>query len=194
MFRFRFRAQGRFVIPPCILSCVSFVSFSLIVPLSFFAFHDFDTFEMSRLVILRSVPQFGLASCFHMTRLRVCVFGKTTPEAMLCPSQGLLAGGQGNFGHTAGVVCAEFLHYEISKNLVSRVFEAVQMSYFPLEFCPLILASINCSCLQQVLMFICLMMTFCSLIPPIFINWYSTVRKGYFFSPIYLFNNVFTWV
>ncbi|KAF6104361.1 hypothetical protein HJG60_011317 [Phyllostomus discolor] len=191
MFRFQFRAQVRFVIPPCILSCVSFISFSLTVPLSFFAFHGFDTFEMSRLVILRNVPQFRLASCFHMIKLRVCIFGKMTPEAMLCPSQGLLAGGQRNSGHTAGVVCAGFLHYEISKNLVSRVFEAVQMSYFPLEFCPLILASINCSCLQQVLMFICLMMTFCSLTPPIFINWYSTVRKGCLFSPIYLFNNLF---
>lgn len=123
-----------------------------------------------------------------MIRLRLCIFGVTTPEVMLCPSQCLVAGDKVNFDHMAEMVCVGFLHYqiinfafEIGKNLTGRYLEVVQKSYLPLEFCSLILASSNGSYLSKYYCSICLMITICFLIPSIFIHWYS-VRKTCLFS------------
>lgn len=87
---------------------------------------------MSRLVILWNVPHFGFVYCFYMIRLRLCIFGVTTPEVMLCPSQCLVAGDKVNFDHMAEMVCVRFLHYqiinfafEITKNLMGRYLEVV---------------------------------------------------------------------
>lgn len=75
---------------------------------------------------------------------------------MLILSQCLIAGHKVNFDHMAEMLCVEFLHYqitnfsfEITKDLVGRYLEVVQISYLPLEFYPLILASSSGFCLSK---------------------------------------------
>ena len=39
-----------------------------------FVFHDLDTFEEYRSMILKNVPQFGVVLSFFMIRFRLCIF------------------------------------------------------------------------------------------------------------------------
>lgn len=131
--------------------------------------------------------------------MKLCIIGEYT-TGMMCPPQWriirgyvtleCLLTGDVNLDGLVKVVPTRFLHYKVrlSPFIIKRYleegdgeryFETIQICCFSSNFCPLILAFINESCTQLSLWY--------SLNPPTLINWNSSVRKSYLFSPFYLF-------
>lgn len=65
-------------------------SFSLVLNISsIFWFYDYehiDTFENYMTVLFQNVTQFDLVWCFHMTRFRLCICGKSIREVFATAS------------------------------------------------------------------------------------------------------------
>lgn len=65
---------------------ISSLTWSGMRPEPTFVFRDLNTFEVCWSPIFQNIPLFGFICCFFMTRLRLWVLGKNTPETM-CLSQ-----------------------------------------------------------------------------------------------------------
>lgn len=101
----------------------------------------------------------------------MCIFGQNTREVIPFSVHGesdidvLLLAGNTNVHHMAKVVSARFRHCEVvifpfvnNKYPVERYLKIMQISSITSNFYPLMLASINASCLQQLLLWCVVML------------------------------------
>lgn len=141
---------------------------------AFFVFNDLDALEESRPIILQNVSHFEFIWCF-LIRMKLHIFGKNPGK--WCPSQCIVywgmwyccsATGNINSDHMAKVVSARFCYckiaissFENNKYLVGEIYEGHASILFYIKLSPAnVLANINVSCLQWLLLWYVIMLIF----------------------------------
>lgn len=79
--------KNKFYITLCVhLSCLFSVLWSVAVGYyCVFVFYDLWWYLMRIGQLFLEFPQYGFVCCCFMIRFRSCIFGRTTPEVILCP-------------------------------------------------------------------------------------------------------------